>query len=78
MSRRARSSGSISALWVSTIQLTLRMVALDAGELFSFGYNVKAQPYVNYTVIDAKGEITIDVPIHLPRCVFARIDSEQH
>jgi carotenoid cleavage dioxygenase len=40
------------------------------GELFSFGYNVDKQPYANYTVIDPEGNITIDVPVHLPRPIM--------
>ena len=38
-----------------------------AGELFAFGYNVGAQPHCTYCVIDPKGDLMLDVPIHLPK-----------
>jgi hypothetical protein len=38
-----------------------------AGELFAFGYNVSKQPHCTYCVIDPKGDLVLDVPVHLPK-----------
>lgn len=42
----------------------------SAGELFAFGYNVSQQPHCNYCVIDPKGDLILDVPVYLPKCVL--------
>lgn len=40
------------------------------GELFAFGYNVGKQPYCTYCVIDPKGNLILDVPVHLPKPIM--------
>jgi carotenoid cleavage dioxygenase-like enzyme len=40
---------------------------VHVGELFAFGYNVGKQPHCTYCVIDAKGNLVSDVPVHLPK-----------
>jgi carotenoid cleavage dioxygenase-like enzyme len=47
--------------------LVLNRAFLHVGELFAFGYNVGKQPHCTYCVINAKGELVSDVPVHLPR-----------
>jgi carotenoid cleavage dioxygenase len=50
------------------------------GEMFFFGYNVMMKPFVQYSVVDAKGKITRTTPIELPRGVMMHdfAVSQQH
>ena len=55
--------------WPSQLEFSIVHVSglFRAGELFAFGYNVGAQPHCTYCVIDPKGDLMLDVPVHLPK-----------